>query len=333
MLLRGIDTNLIVALHALLLERNVTRAAARVGLGQSSLSHALARLRAHFADPLLVLVGRSMVLTERAKALIAPVSAAVAQLERVFSRSERFEPASSERTFRIVGTDNLELYLLSPLTALVAEEAPKIALRFHHLPPDWRDALERGDADLKLGRKYPVGEGLHSQDLLDERLVCVVRKNHPHRSKRMSLDEYVGLDHVAVAPTLALGETYAATVDEVLARRGVARRIAVTVPHFLVAPFVAASSNLALTMSERVVRTLHRSLSLRVIELPFRLASYKLSQVWAERSHADEGHRWLRSAIARALCIDVSTPSMPRMRSIHGKTSGPAAMKGGRART
>ncbi len=107
MLLHGIDTNLIVALRALLAERNVTRAAKNVGLSQSSMSHALARLRAHFGDPLLVQVGRSMVLTERAKSLVGPVETAVSQLERVVLRGEPFDPARSKRTFRIMTKDNL----------------------------------------------------------------------------------------------------------------------------------------------------------------------------------------------------------------------------------
>src|SRR3954451_22515899 len=92
MSLRGVDTNLLVSLHALLHERNVTRAAKTVGLGQSSMSHALARLRLHFRDPLLVQVGRSMVLTELGRSLIEPVNLAVAHVERVFVAKASFEP-------------------------------------------------------------------------------------------------------------------------------------------------------------------------------------------------------------------------------------------------
>src|SRR5438552_19185305 len=105
MLLRAVDTSLVIALRALLQERNVTRAAKLVGLGQSSMSHALARLRDHFGDPLLVQVGRRMVLTERAKSLIQPASEAVAKLESVFLDKGTFDPKTSERVFHIAATD------------------------------------------------------------------------------------------------------------------------------------------------------------------------------------------------------------------------------------
>src|SRR5689334_23049806 len=107
MSLRGIDTNLVVTLHALLGERSVTRAARRLRLGQSAVSHALARLRVQFDDPLLVQVGRHMVLTERAKSLSAPVQEAVARLEALFLHSEPFDPRTTRRSFRIAATDNL----------------------------------------------------------------------------------------------------------------------------------------------------------------------------------------------------------------------------------
>jgi len=302
MLLRGIDANLIVALRALLHERNVTRAAKSVGLGQSSMSHALARLRAHFDDALLVQVGRAMVLTERGKSLISPVELAVSQLERVFLRTEKFDPRTAERTFRIVGTDNLELYLLPKLMLLLAREAPKIDLRVHHLPQNWVDVLERGEADLKLGRKYKIDPSLRSQDLLDERFVCVLRKGHPLAVRpRLTLAEYVGLSHVLVSPSAGLADAAAGPVDAILSKQGLERRIALTVPDFLVAPFVVAANDLALTVSERLAASFERSLKLRLVELPIRLAAYKLTQVWAERAHDDDGHRWLRDAIVRAL--------------------------------
>ncbi len=106
MSLRNVDANLLLALHALLAEKNVTRAAKRVGREQSSMSHALGRLRDHFGDPLLVPAGRAMVLTERARSLVEPVAAAVAQVERVFAASEPFDPHTCARTLHLATTDN-----------------------------------------------------------------------------------------------------------------------------------------------------------------------------------------------------------------------------------
>ncbi len=296
--LRGIDLNLIVALRALLLHRNVTRAAKEVGLSQSSMSHALSRLRAHFDDPLLVPVGRQLVLTERAKGLIAPVSDAAAHIGRVFAPVEPFDPKTSRRTFRIASTDNLELYVLPKLAASLSRTAPGIDIRVSALPVDWTASLERGDIELKLGRKYALPAGLEGQDLGREQLWCVARRGYRTRAKP-TLREYAGLDHLVVTPTARVGSTVPTPIDEVLAKHGLSRRIAMTVPHFLVAPFIVARSDLVLTAPGRLLEPFLDSLPLRKLELPLKLGGYTLSQVWAERSRNDEAHRWLRGEIAR----------------------------------
>jgi DNA-binding transcriptional LysR family regulator len=300
MQLGGVDTNLIIALRALLVHENVTRAAKDVGLSQSSMSHALARLRAHFGDPLLVPAGRELVLTERAKALVEPVAEAVARLERVFARAEPFDPRISRRTFRIAATDNVELYVLPHLAATLQKSAPGIEVRVCALPENWVMALQRGDIDLKLGRKYPVPDALESQELSQEQFACAVRRGHPVRPKP-SLREYAGLDHLLITPTAPPTAEPSGYIDDLLAKQGLRRRIVLTVPHFLVAPFIVANSDLVLTAPVRLLDPFVKLLRLRRLELPLKLAGYKLSQVWAARSRDDEAHRWLRSTIAQAL--------------------------------
>ncbi|PTL75834.1 LysR family transcriptional regulator [Vitiosangium sp. GDMCC 1.1324] len=295
--LGGIDTNLVVALHALLSERNVTRAARRVGLGQSAMSHALARLRDWFRDPLLVRVGRQMVLTERAQALLGPAASAVSSLERVFQQPEPFEPRTSSRVFRIASTDNLELYALPRLAAILAKEAPNVDLRFHHLPKDWMTALERGDFELKLGRQYPIAPTLREEELFRDQLICVVRRGHPLAGTRLTLRQYAAASHVLISP----GETARSTIDELLAQRGLQRRIAITVSHFLVAPFVVAASDHLLTIPSRLVEAVAPALRLETVTAPLRTEAYTMTQVWAERSESDAGHRWLRNALRRAI--------------------------------
>ena len=298
MLLAGIDTNLIVALRALLVRQNVTRAAKDVGLSQSSMSHALARLRAHFDDPLLVPVGRTLVLTERAKSLAQPVADAVAHLERVFTHAEPFDPRTSQRVFRIAATDNVILYLLPRLAALLQETAPGIDLRVTSLPDAWIPQLERGEIDLKLGRKYALPAGLDSQDLSDERFACVVRLGHRARRK-LTVQQFAALDHLSIEPTAAPTAEPFNQIDEHLRALGLRRRIRMTVPHFLVAPFVVASSDLVLTAPVRLLAPFIDRLELRELALPLELRGYKLSQVWARRSRDDDAHRWLRETIAQ----------------------------------
>src|SRR4051794_4654478 len=123
MRLEGVDTHLVLALHALLQEQSVTRAARRMGITQPSMSHALARLRAHFGDPLLVQVGRSMTTSAAARGLVDKAAAAVASLQQVFAPIERFAPATARRLFQLFATDNLELLVFPRLAALLAKEA------------------------------------------------------------------------------------------------------------------------------------------------------------------------------------------------------------------
>lgn len=300
MQLRGVDTNLIIALRALLVHQNVTKAARDVGLGQSSMSHALSRLRAHFDDPLLVPAGRELVLTDRAKSLIEPVAEAVARLERVFAGAEPFNPQTSRRTFRIAATDNIELYVLPYLADVLQKTAPGIEVRVCALPEDWAMALQRGDIDLTIGRKCPVPGRLESQELSQEQCACVVRGGHPMGPKP-TLREYAARDHLLIAPMAQPTAEPSGYVDAALADQGLRRRIALTVPHFLVAPFIVVNSDLVLTAPTRLLEPFAKLLRLRRVDLPFILTGYKLSQVWAARSGDDAAHRWLRSTIAQAL--------------------------------
>lgn len=294
--LAGVDTNLVVALHALLGERNVSRAAKRLGLGQSAASHALARLRAQLDDPLLVRKGREFELTPKAKALLDPVALAVEHITRVFEPPPPFVAATSRRTFRIAATDNLALYVLPRLTKILAKEAPQIDIRFFHLSKDWQAALTRDEFDLKLGRKYLVGPPLQSEDLFRDHLVCVVREGNPVEGP-LTLRRYAALSHILVAPQ----ETERGFMDALLARHGLERRVALTVPHFLVALFAVAASNHALTIPARLVEIAATPLRLRTLTLPSRPPEYVLSQTWSARSADDAGHQWLRRTIRRAV--------------------------------
>lgn len=296
--MRGVDTNLVIALHALLSRQNVTRAAKDVGLSQSSMSHALGRLRAHFEDPLLVPAGRRLVLTDRAKSLVEPTALAVTRLEAVFARREPFNPKTSRKVFRVVATDNLELYVLPELAASLRESAPRVDIRVGALPADWPIALRRGDFDLKLGRKSQVAEGLQSQDLSQEKYACVVRRDHPAPA-RPTLQQWAALDHLLIAPTAGPEVEPSGTVDRLLAQHALRRRTAMVVPHFLVAPYIVARSDLVLTAPARLLARFIEPLELRRLTLPIRLGAYTLSQVWATRTHDDEAQRFLRAAIAR----------------------------------
>ena len=152
----------------------------------------------------------------------------------------------------------------------------------------WRD-LETGDVDLVLGRAPTKPEGLRRRPLFNDRIVGVVRRDHPHVGKRIDLEEYLALDHIDVLPIEAPG-----LADVYLQRIGRKRRVVAALPHFIVAPFVVPYTDCCLTLSERVVRVLARQLPLRILELPFPAPSFTVHAYWHERVQDDVGHRFLR---------------------------------------
>ena len=220
--LGAIDLNLVVALHALLEERAVTGAARRVGLSQPAMSHALARLRAHFGDPLLVRDGRRMVPTPRGIALLPAVRKAVVALEGVW-RVQTFDAAALQITFRVVTDDAVGTLLLPRLIANLAGAAPGVELDVLPRGAPGRKALVRaGTADVALGDFSEAGMDLHRTRLYEDVWVSVVRGGHP---LPVGADPatWAACNHLIVSPTGGRR----GVVDTALERQGLSRRVSV----------------------------------------------------------------------------------------------------------
>jgi len=291
------DLSLFVVLDALFEARTVTAAAKRLGVTQSAVSHALARLREHFGDQLFVRTRSGMTPTERARELREPIRRGLQTLRDAAGRGARFEPKKSVRTFTIATTDQLGFTLLPLLYARIAKAAPGVDLRVVAVVRDVERTLESGDADLVITGASTFVEvpGTFRQKLFEQRLVCLVRKDHPVAS-RLTMEAFCALDHVLVAPRGGRG-----SVDRALEQQGLSRRVAVVVPHFMVAPFLVAKSDLVLTVVEDVARAFVDILPLRVLAPPLDLSRAAYAQIWHERSHEDAGHKWLRSLVAECV--------------------------------
>jgi len=289
------DLGLLLTLDALLQEANVTQAARRLGLSTPATSHALARIRARLGDPLLVRAGRSMTLTPRAEQLRPLVRNLVEEASRVLSTTQPFEPRALRRTFTIYATDHALLVLGAAIDRLVRAEAPDVSLRYlPSVADDWM-MLRDGTADLSVCLPGSFPPEFRTAPLLTERFVCVMRDGHPALRRRLTLDAWLALDHIVVAP---LGKP--SHVDQVLAERGLARRIRRVMPYFVAALHLVATSDDVLTVSESAAAAVAGTLPLRVVEPPIALQSYPVNLLWHPRLDNEPANAWLRDVFTRA---------------------------------
>ncbi len=291
-----LDLNLLVAFDALLAERSVTRAAKRVGLGQSAMSHALARLRAMFADELLTRGPDGMRPTPRAAALVEPVREALAQIQALVTQDEPFDPATAQRTFAIGMPDSTEVLLVPSLIAHLQAAAPGVRILLRTI--DRIRILQDLDADrvvLGIG-VFEDGEIHHKRRLLHkEGYLCIFNPDLVAVETPISLEDYVRLPHVLTS----LVESAHGVVDDALAAIGLARAIALTSPRFTAVPFVVKQAPVIATMHARVALRFAGDLGLAVSPAPVTLPDVAISMMWHASYDRDPGHRWLRDTIRR----------------------------------
>ncbi len=291
--LSTVDLNLLVALDALLQANSVSGAAARVGLSTPAMSHALARLRRRLDDPILVRAGQGMVPTPRAAQLRDQVQELVSNARSVLGPGPGFDPSTADRELRLRASDYVLSTLGAALDRRLAAQAPRIRLRFSPNNLDDPEQVREGAADLAIGVYRDLPPELRIQTLFEERLVCVVRRDHPTIRSRLGLRQYLETQHVQVAPRGRPG----GHVDQVLARDGKHRHIARAVPFFLSGMQLAAQTDYLLTLPERLARAWAERLALRVLEPPLPLRPYPVVQIWHPRHDADAGHQWLRQHV------------------------------------
>lgn len=290
------DLAMLLSLDALLQEGSVTGAAKRVGLSTPAMSHALARIRERLGDPVLVRAGRGMVLTPRAEALKPSVNAVVEQARRALEPERPFSPAELDRGFVVHASDYVLTVLGTEVDRALRSESPRLALRYVPNALDDAAQLRAGGSDLAVGIYGELPPEMRSRQLLTDRFVCVHRRAHPGVGKRLTLERFLSLSHVQIAPRGSPG----GYVDDVLRQKGHTRRVLRAVPYFRAALELVAQTDDLLTVSERIARRLAPALGLEIHEVPLPLRPYALSLVWHPRHDADPGHRFLREVFVRA---------------------------------
>lgn len=290
------DLGLLVALDALLQEGSVTGAARRVGLSTPAMSHALARIRERLGDPMMVRSGRGMLLTPRALALKTQVHSVVTEARRTLEPERPFVASELARTFVVHATDYVLTILGVAVDRILRDEAPGACVRFVPNTPDDPALLRDQGSDLAVGIYGDLPQEMRNRQLLTDRFVCVVRRGHPAIKKRFTLEQFVGIPHIQVAPRGKPG----GYIDDVLRERGLSRTVARAVPYFVTALQLVAETDYVLTISERIARRFAEPLSLALLEVPMKLRPYALSLVWHPRVDGDAGHRFLRDVFLRA---------------------------------
>jgi DNA-binding transcriptional LysR family regulator len=287
--LNSLDLNLLVALDALLREGNVSRAAMRIGLSQPAASHALQRLRDLIGDPLLVRSGARMELTPRALALRAPLAQALDQVKALFV-PDAFDPARSERQFRMMMPDLAVELLMPRFMEKITKAAPNV--RIDVVP--WRgssiftpDFARTIDMVISLGNAF---NGFHRQHLYTDRDALAVRRGHPAGNKLKKREAFLAARHVAVIIRGANEDL----IDPWLRARNIERKIALVVPGYIEALHVTARTDLVAFVPRRLIAALSKQLSLATIEPPLDPGVDEQYMFYPTRAQMDPASIWLR---------------------------------------
>ena len=301
--LANLDLNLLLSLRALLGERNVTRAAAVLGLSQPAVSAALARLRRHFGDELLTRVGNRYELTPLALRLVDRVETAVGGIERVFSAAPDFDPAATTREFTLLVSDYATTVFGPPLAAAFARHAPGARLRLSpHRPDDVAGAAERLRGVDGLLVPHGFIDDLPFLDLYEDTWVMLVAEGNSRVGETVTLDDLAALPWVTVYHR----PTAFTPASQQLRAHGIEPRAQVVVESFLPIPDLVAGTDRVALVQARLAARLRPDDGVRVLPCPFTAAPLVEAMWWHPMYDADPAHRWLRGLVA-----DVGTSLPP----------------------
>ena len=289
------DLNLLPVLLVMIEERNVTRAAERLGITQPALSNALNRLRETLNDPLFIRERYGMRPTPKAEQLAQVVGTALSSIDKVILGQQDFDPLHATRLFTLAPNSYVEFIMMPAIVARLHDCAPGIRLR---LTPFGNDVTETGvisgNTDMVLGRIVEPPDNLVVQHLMNEGLACVIRADHPLVGENLSAEQYEQLKHVNVLPPGRMR----AGLYQALEKRGLRRQVAVSVTHFLAVPEMIAVTDYCATLPRLICQHLSRDQRLRIVPAPVDLGIFPVEMGWHARYRDDPAHRWFRGLVA-----------------------------------
>jgi DNA-binding transcriptional LysR family regulator len=294
--LAGVDLNLLVVFDALMAEQHLTRAAKNIGLSQPATSNALSRLRSLFNDDLFIKTSKGMTPTPRAIELAESIHQSLLQVQTAIYSKPEFIPQTSDRVFRLGMDDYSELVFLPKLLAEMEILAPKVKIQVRSTT--WMRSpklLDADEIDLAIGH-CPQFQPWHTKQLLyEEYFVCVASVERFKTRMAITKEEYVAAAHLLVSPK----EDMVGLVDEALARQNLSRNVAMSVPNFLIVPFILVNTNFIATLPAQLATTFVEVWQLYASPLPYQMNGFSVDLLWHSKNDREAGHIWLRNLLAQ----------------------------------
>ncbi len=289
------ELNLLHVFSAIMTEGSITRAADRLGMTQPAVSNVVSRMRIAWKDPLFVKRGRQVEPTSYAQSLWDQIRNPLHELSNAVN-STRFTPGESRRTFRVAVTDLILEMVWQPLVSELQQSAPGIDLHaVPFSPATAANHLREASVDFVIGFFEQHDHSLRSLWLFDTGYVLAMRSGHDLSSRPVDLDSFLDAQHLLATMS---GEAHG-VVDDTLNRRGLERRVAVTVNHFSAVPTLLRNSDLVATIPEVITGDCEFCAGISITSLPIEVEPTSLYLAWHTRHDRDPGIIWIRSVIER----------------------------------
>lgn len=296
------DLNLLRVFSAIYTERNVSRAALKLGMTQPAISNALIRLRRSCDDPLFVRTSRAMEPTSTATEMFPPIKQVLSILKESFDQPSKFDPLTSQRRFRLLMSDAGETVILAKLMAALYIQAPRVEVEAVQMPhSSYAQALEDGSVDLAFGNLPFLKAGFYQQKLFSDPYLCIASKHHPLvKKKNLKLSDFLSASHILVTSGNA-----DALVEQALTKKRAKRSIQLRLSNYHVAVEIVSKTDLLATVPLKVVTP-----AVQALALPFSIQPAEVRQFWHRRAHHDAANKWLRNLLALMFEISADKASL-----------------------
>jgi DNA-binding transcriptional LysR family regulator len=286
---------LLIALDVLIAEASVTKAAAKLNMSQSAMSHALKRLRTILNDDILIRTSREMEVTPYARQISDRVRQILTDIESTLLCQTTFNPATAQSTFRIAASDYVEATIGINLIQQLTTQAPGIRIRITNLNKETvMDAIDDNRIDLIINAKLPLKSWHVEQDLYREEFVCVVKSDNV--LAELSVEDYLLRSHLLVS----MRDDFQGRVDEILEQQQQSRQVIWSTPHFMAIPFLLANSDCVALLPRRMAQQCAKAMDLKLLSPPMTIEGFTVSMIWHQRNTNRPQHQWLRAQVIEA---------------------------------